>query len=155
MAKPFRGVVNVDITQSVPDWEPYTQPIAPKARQTEAAGPGDRLAAGRDPELPVEGVRLGLNRVRGKVQPLADLREREMRGKQRQKPQLGCRERRRADGDCLDLVEVGLKLLGLSREDAEVRTLLEDVVDLPQDGGGTARVRERDIAPRELQEGLD
>jgi arylsulfatase len=30
MTKPFRGVVNVDITQSVPDWEPYTQPIAPE-----------------------------------------------------------------------------------------------------------------------------
>jgi arylsulfatase A-like enzyme len=29
MAKPFRGVINVDVTQSVPDWEPYTQPIAP------------------------------------------------------------------------------------------------------------------------------
>jgi arylsulfatase len=30
MPKPFRGVVNVDITESVPDWEPYTQPIAPE-----------------------------------------------------------------------------------------------------------------------------
>jgi hypothetical protein len=29
MARPFRGVINVDVTQSVPDWEPYTQPIAP------------------------------------------------------------------------------------------------------------------------------
>ena len=29
MAKPFRGVINVDVTQSVPDWEPYTQAIAP------------------------------------------------------------------------------------------------------------------------------
>jgi arylsulfatase A-like enzyme len=28
MAKPFKGVVNVDITESVPDWGPYTQPIA-------------------------------------------------------------------------------------------------------------------------------
>jgi hypothetical protein len=28
MPKPFRGVINVDVTQSVPDWEPYTQPIA-------------------------------------------------------------------------------------------------------------------------------
>jgi hypothetical protein len=28
MAKPFRGVINVDVTQSVPDWEPCTQPIA-------------------------------------------------------------------------------------------------------------------------------
>src|SRR5580704_15333777 len=30
MAKPFRGVINVDVTQSVPDWETYTQPIAPE-----------------------------------------------------------------------------------------------------------------------------
>ena len=30
MAKRFSGVVNVDITQSVPDWAPYTQPIAPE-----------------------------------------------------------------------------------------------------------------------------
>jgi len=30
MAKPFNGVVNVDVTESVPDWEPYTQPIAPE-----------------------------------------------------------------------------------------------------------------------------
>ena len=30
MAKPFRGVINVDVTQLVPDWEPYTQPIAPE-----------------------------------------------------------------------------------------------------------------------------
>ena len=30
MSKPFRGVVNVDVTKSVPDWGPYTQPIAPE-----------------------------------------------------------------------------------------------------------------------------
>ena len=30
MAKPFHGVINVDVTQSVPDWEPYAQPIAPE-----------------------------------------------------------------------------------------------------------------------------
>ena len=29
MAKPFRGIVNIDIKDSTPDWEPYTQPIAP------------------------------------------------------------------------------------------------------------------------------
>src|SRR3954454_15924962 len=29
VAKPFRGVINVDIRDSVPDWEPYTQPTAP------------------------------------------------------------------------------------------------------------------------------
>jgi arylsulfatase A-like enzyme len=30
MAKPFKGVINVDVTQSVPDWEPYRQPVAPE-----------------------------------------------------------------------------------------------------------------------------
>ena len=29
MGKPFKGVVNLDITKSVPDWGPYAQPIAP------------------------------------------------------------------------------------------------------------------------------
>ena len=29
MAKPFSGVVNMDITQSTPDWGPYAQPVAP------------------------------------------------------------------------------------------------------------------------------
>jgi arylsulfatase A-like enzyme len=29
MAKPFKGTINIDIQDSVPDWEPYTQPMAP------------------------------------------------------------------------------------------------------------------------------
>ena len=29
MAKQFRGTINIDIKDSVPDWEPYAQPIAP------------------------------------------------------------------------------------------------------------------------------
>src|SRR4051794_17348947 len=29
MPQPFRGTVNIDIKDSVPDWEPYRQPIAP------------------------------------------------------------------------------------------------------------------------------
>jgi arylsulfatase len=29
MSKPFKGVIDVDIKDSTPDWEPYTQPIAP------------------------------------------------------------------------------------------------------------------------------
>lgn len=29
MSKPFRGKIDIDIKDSVPDWEPYTQPIAP------------------------------------------------------------------------------------------------------------------------------
>ena len=30
MAKPFKGTINIDIKDSVPDWEPYAQPIAPE-----------------------------------------------------------------------------------------------------------------------------
>jgi len=30
MSRPFQGTINVDIKDSVPDWEPYTQPIAPQ-----------------------------------------------------------------------------------------------------------------------------
>jgi len=29
MTKPFKGAINIDIKDSTPDWEPYTQPIAP------------------------------------------------------------------------------------------------------------------------------
>jgi arylsulfatase A-like enzyme len=30
MTKPFKGTINVDIRESVPDWEPYGQPVAPE-----------------------------------------------------------------------------------------------------------------------------
>jgi arylsulfatase A-like enzyme len=30
VGKPFKGIVNIDIKDSVPDWTPYTQPIAPE-----------------------------------------------------------------------------------------------------------------------------
>ncbi len=30
MTKPFKGVVNIDVTASTPDWAPYVQPIAPE-----------------------------------------------------------------------------------------------------------------------------
>jgi arylsulfatase A-like enzyme len=30
MSKPFKGTINIDVRDSVPDWEPYTQPMAPK-----------------------------------------------------------------------------------------------------------------------------
>ena len=33
MPKPFKGVVNVDIRDSVPDWEPFLQPKAPERAQ--------------------------------------------------------------------------------------------------------------------------
>ena len=29
MTKPFKGTINIDDRDSVPDWEPYAQPVAP------------------------------------------------------------------------------------------------------------------------------
>ena len=29
MAKSFKGVIDIDIRDSVPDWSPYLQPVAP------------------------------------------------------------------------------------------------------------------------------
>jgi hypothetical protein len=29
MSKPFQGIINIDIQDSVPDWAPYAQPFAP------------------------------------------------------------------------------------------------------------------------------
>jgi hypothetical protein len=40
VGKPFKGIVNVDIKDSVPDWEPYTQPIAPEGSRPEQRRPG-------------------------------------------------------------------------------------------------------------------
>ena len=30
MAKAFKGVINVDVRDSVPDWDPYTPPKVPE-----------------------------------------------------------------------------------------------------------------------------
>ena len=30
MSRPFQGVINIDIRDSVPDWAPYLQPMAPE-----------------------------------------------------------------------------------------------------------------------------
>jgi hypothetical protein len=30
MAKPFKDAIDIDIRDSVPEWEPYTQPILPE-----------------------------------------------------------------------------------------------------------------------------
>src|SRR5918995_5603035 len=30
MSRPFQGVINIDIRDSVPDWAPYLQPVAPE-----------------------------------------------------------------------------------------------------------------------------
>jgi len=34
MSKPFKGTVNVDIRDSVPDWSPFEPPKAPEGRRT-------------------------------------------------------------------------------------------------------------------------
>ena len=30
MSAPFKGTINIDIKDSVPDWEPYAQPVLPE-----------------------------------------------------------------------------------------------------------------------------
>jgi hypothetical protein len=30
MSKPFKGTIKIDVRDSVPDWEPYKQPMAPE-----------------------------------------------------------------------------------------------------------------------------
>ncbi len=37
MAKRFSGVVNIDVTKSLPDWGPYTQPIVDLAAEARMA----------------------------------------------------------------------------------------------------------------------
>ena len=34
MSEPFRGVVDLDIRDSTPDWAPFSQPVAPPGRRT-------------------------------------------------------------------------------------------------------------------------
>jgi hypothetical protein len=34
MSDSFRGTVNMDVRDSVPDWEPYVQPVAPDGLRT-------------------------------------------------------------------------------------------------------------------------
>ena len=36
MSKPFKGTINIDIKDSVPDWEPYAQPVPPDGRAERA-----------------------------------------------------------------------------------------------------------------------
>src|SRR5262245_42912036 len=62
--------------------------------QAEALRDADRLAPARGAKLPVDGDRLGLDRVSRDVEPLADLLEGQMSGEQRKEPQLCAREPR-------------------------------------------------------------
>ena len=55
----------------------------------------------------------------------------------------------------VDPVEQAAQLPGLLGEHAEVRSLLEDLLDLPQHGVGAARVGERDVRAGQLEQRLD
>jgi hypothetical protein len=45
MMRPFKGRINIDIKDPVPDWEPYRQPMAPRLS---SAPPGLTNQAERD-----------------------------------------------------------------------------------------------------------
>jgi hypothetical protein len=51
VAKAFKGTVNIDIKDSTPDWEPYTQPIAPKPATVTAIN-SDRTPRRRNVDVP-------------------------------------------------------------------------------------------------------
>ena len=44
MPKPFRGTIDIDIRDSVPDWAPYEQPKAPEGAPTFCTSSGMMLA---------------------------------------------------------------------------------------------------------------
>src|SRR5690349_11865742 len=58
-------------------------------QESKLAGPGNRLAAGRDPQLLVDRVRLRPDGVAGQEKFRGDLRKRQVGGEQRQQAQLG------------------------------------------------------------------
>ena len=116
----------------------------------------DRLAARRDAELAVDRDRLRLDGVPGDVQPLADLPEREVGGQQRQEPELGGRQRRRPQRSRPDRVELepaARRPVPAGRR-ASGRCWRMSL-DLSEDGPGAARVGERDVGPRHLEQRLD
>jgi hypothetical protein len=41
-SKPFNGVINLDVRNTVPDWEPYAQPKAPDGAPVTEDYPGER-----------------------------------------------------------------------------------------------------------------
>ena len=47
MGKPFKGVVNIDIRDSTPDWEPYEQPKAPEGAPKCSSSSGTTPASAR------------------------------------------------------------------------------------------------------------
>jgi hypothetical protein len=59
VSEPFKGTINIDIKDSIPDWAPYTQPLAPKgcperlvrrARRCRVLGDGAVRRPDRDAE---------------------------------------------------------------------------------------------------------
>ena len=50
MTEPFRGLVSLDIRESVPDQAPYEQPTAPQWTLTSAGVDHERY----DPRVPIE-----------------------------------------------------------------------------------------------------
>jgi hypothetical protein len=101
---------------------------SPQGVQTKLVPAGDCPAARRDPKLPVRGARSVSRPGPRRQPPLADLPEQEMRAQQRREPQLSRRNRRRADGACLDRGEFGPQLAGQSPGGLRARPLLEVVV---------------------------
>src|SRR4029453_5031746 len=78
-----------------PDRVAGLQPVDLRLRRLDEAhvlGDGDPLAPAGDAELPVDGDRLGLDRVPRDVETLADLAEGQVRGEVRKQAQLGRRE---------------------------------------------------------------
>ena len=78
-----------------------------------------------------------------------------MCGQERQEPQFGRSQRRRAGRPGLDHGQSGLKLRGSPREVAEIWPLLEDVVNLHESRCGAARVGECDVGVGHFDKCLD
>ena len=45
MSKPFKGVINIDVRDSVPDWEPFQQPKAPEDKHRSITRAAERYVA--------------------------------------------------------------------------------------------------------------
>jgi len=64
---PFKGVVNIDIKDSTPDWAPYSQPMAPEGTLSlyiddEKVGEGKIKTQPAKVSLAGEGLNVGMDR---------------------------------------------------------------------------------------------
>ena len=59
MSKPFKGVINLDVRDSIPDWEPYEQPRAPEGSPNVLFIVWDDLGFGAWEPLCGEGLNIG------------------------------------------------------------------------------------------------